>query len=178
MTFIKRFGNFQISLRSRGLISVTRFSVKSAVSVKVSVSRTTAEIRLLKFLCDGTISTSNGQRRLWPCLSCADRFSANLPIPCARRVAITNNKSFAVLSLERVRLSSHAFILLPLCDVVGGVDRLHYSLYYYTPSFTAWLAFMFSTRMIFGYNENLSFVKLPRQLDPIRDNEQPILLKM
>lgn len=86
-----------ISLQSRGLISITRFSVKSAVSVKkVSVSRTTAEIRLLKFLCDGTISTSNGQRRLWPCLSCADRFSANLPIPCARRVAITNNKSFAV----------------------------------------------------------------------------------
>jgi len=53
----------------------------------------------------------------------------------ARRVAITYNKSFAMLSLGGVRLSFHAFILLPFCDVVGGVDRcLHYSLYYYKPS--------------------------------------------
>ena len=53
----------------------------------------------------------------------------------ARRVAITYNKSFAILSVGRVRLSFHVFILLPFCDVVRGVDRcLHYYSYYYKSS--------------------------------------------
>lgn len=126
-----RFSNFSL---------VTQMDFSNEISGKigsfgkVSVSRATAEIRLLKFLRDGTIPRKHRAPAIM-----AFRSPIDSPRTCqfslrARRVAITYNKSFVVLSFERVWLSFHAFILLPFCDVVG-IDRcLHYSSYYYKPS--------------------------------------------
>jgi len=116
--FIERFGNFQISLRSHELISVTRFPIKSAVSVKWTYLERRQKFGYWNSYATELFSASSGH---WPCLSFVDRFLANLSILRARRVAITYNKSFAMLPLEKARLSFHAFILLSLYDVVGAV---------------------------------------------------------
>lgn len=110
--------------------AVTRFPLKSAVSrCKISVSRANeVEIRLLKFLRDGTNPADSRHRRLWPCPSHIRR--SIFPRICqsvrARRVAITSNKSFAVSSHGSPIVSPTFFTSVLRRPRRRHVDRLHY----------------------------------------------------
>jgi len=73
--FIERFGNFQISLRSHELISVTRFPIKSAVSVKWTYLERRQKFGYWNSYATELFSASSGH---WPCLSFVDRFFREL----------------------------------------------------------------------------------------------------
>lgn len=107
-----------------------------------------AEIRLLKFLRDRTISRKQASGDYGLVLR-SPIDSTRICQSCVREASqlrTINHSRFCRLK----ELDCRSTFLLPHCEVVGGVNRLHYPRHLLHAVVTARLVFTFSRRVIFA----------------------------